>query len=295
MQIRCSAMKQDVVGKSIMAQSSSVAREPSMEEILASIRRIIEESDTTRPDDVPPAPVNTDVPSASAASMPQPMNPYRDAEAELPPREGIAVTSATPASFESPLARASSPLQSNPVERETGQAIAKAQRPEQQGAEAPRQQEVSQPAGTFDGPPLSRAAPKVMTEAEHVVLPEQEVAAELDHAVFDVEPVELTTASSGALADPASAGSDRATDNEVSLDLERALEPILSEAAEREVSSAFEDLTFAVRNEQRRSFDEIAQEIMRPLLQDWLDNNLPTLVERLVREEIERVARGGRR
>ena len=28
------------------------------------------------------------------------------------------------------------------------------------------------------------------------------------------------------------------------------------------------------------------------LLQDWLDNNLPTLVERLVREEIERVARG---
>ncbi|TIN12765.1 MAG: DUF2497 domain-containing protein, partial [Mesorhizobium sp.] len=24
----------------------------------------------------------------------------------------------------------------------------------------------------------------------------------------------------------------------------------------------------------------------------WLDNNLPTLVERLVREEIERVARG---
>ena len=28
------------------------------------------------------------------------------------------------------------------------------------------------------------------------------------------------------------------------------------------------------------------------MLQDWLDNNLPTLVERLVREEIERVARG---
>jgi uncharacterized protein len=31
------------------------------------------------------------------------------------------------------------------------------------------------------------------------------------------------------------------------------------------------------------------------LLHDWLDNNLPTLVERLVREEIERVARGPRR
>jgi hypothetical protein len=34
--------------------------------------------------------------------------------------------------------------------------------------------------------------------------------------------------------------------------------------------------------------------MMRPMLQDWLDNNLPTLVEKLVREEIERVARGGR-
>ena len=32
-----------------------------------------------------------------------------------------------------------------------------------------------------------------------------------------------------------------------------------------------------------------------PMLQEWLDDNLPTLVERLVREEIERVARGPRR
>ena len=37
----------------------------------------------------------------------------------------------------------------------------------------------------------------------------------------------------------------------------------------------------------------MAEEMLRPMLQDWLDNNLPTLVERLVREEIERVARRG--
>jgi hypothetical protein len=36
----------------------------------------------------------------------------------------------------------------------------------------------------------------------------------------------------------------------------------------------------------------MAEDMLRPMLQDWLDNNLPTLVERLVREEIERVARG---
>jgi cell pole-organizing protein PopZ len=37
-----------------------------------------------------------------------------------------------------------------------------------------------------------------------------------------------------------------------------------------------------------------AQEMLRPMLKQWLDDNLPVLVERLVRAEIERVARGRR-
>ncbi|MEM9105462.1 MAG: DUF2497 domain-containing protein, partial [Pseudomonadota bacterium] len=41
-----------------------------------------------------------------------------------------------------------------------------------------------------------------------------------------------------------------------------------------------------------RSFEQMAEDMLRPMLQQWLDDNLPTLVERLVREEIERVARG---
>jgi cell pole-organizing protein PopZ len=40
---------------------------------------------------------------------------------------------------------------------------------------------------------------------------------------------------------------------------------------------------------------EYAREMLRPMLKAWLDDNLPGLVERLVRAEIERVARGGRR
>jgi hypothetical protein len=32
--------------------------------------------------------------------------------------------------------------------------------------------------------------------------------------------------------------------------------------------------------------------MLRPMLKSWLDDNLPGLVERLVRTEIERVARG---
>jgi cell pole-organizing protein PopZ len=43
-----------------------------------------------------------------------------------------------------------------------------------------------------------------------------------------------------------------------------------------------------------RSIDDIARELLRPMLKQWLDQNLPRLVEQLVREEIERVARRGR-
>lgn len=61
------------------------------------------------------------------------------------------------------------------------------------------------------------------------------------------------------------------------------------------VAAAFEELDAAIAAGRTRSFDEIAEEMLRPMLTQWLDDNLPTLVERLVREEIERVARGNRR
>ena len=37
--------------------------------------------------------------------------------------------------------------------------------------------------------------------------------------------------------------------------------------------------------------EAMARELLRPMLKEWLDDNLPTIVERLVRAEIERVAR----
>ncbi|MCL6707933.1 PopZ family protein [Pseudomonas sp. R2.Fl] len=61
------------------------------------------------------------------------------------------------------------------------------------------------------------------------------------------------------------------------------------------VARSFGELAAALDGRQRRSLDEMAEEMLRPMLREWLDDNLPTLVERLVREEIERVARGPRR
>jgi cell pole-organizing protein PopZ len=38
----------------------------------------------------------------------------------------------------------------------------------------------------------------------------------------------------------------------------------------------------------------MTREILRPMIKTWLDEHLPSLVERLVRAEIQRVARGVR-
>jgi cell pole-organizing protein PopZ len=39
------------------------------------------------------------------------------------------------------------------------------------------------------------------------------------------------------------------------------------------------------------TLEEITKDVLRPMLQSWLDENLPGIVERLVREEIQRIAR----
>jgi cell pole-organizing protein PopZ len=41
-----------------------------------------------------------------------------------------------------------------------------------------------------------------------------------------------------------------------------------------------------------RTIEDLVQDMLQPMLKNWLDDNLPSLVERLVRAEIERVSRG---
>ncbi|EMS96612.1 hypothetical protein H009_16127 [Agrobacterium tumefaciens str. Cherry 2E-2-2] len=70
---------------------------------------------------------------------------------------------------------------------------------------------------------------------------------------------------------------------------------LLSAAAGAQIARSFSELAEVFDGVERRSIEDMAAEMLRPMLQDWLEDNLPTLVERLVREEIERVARGSRR
>ena len=71
---------------------------------------------------------------------------------------------------------------------------------------------------------------------------------------------------------------------------------ILSGGSAQAVQSAFSRLADTVlsRATGDRSIEDMTRELLRGMLKQWLDENLPELVERLVREEIERVARTGR-
>lgn len=69
---------------------------------------------------------------------------------------------------------------------------------------------------------------------------------------------------------------------------------LLSPGTDETVSNAFGNLAHTILAGNARTLDDIVREMLRPMLRAWLDDNLPPLVERLVRQEIERVARGGR-
>ena len=60
------------------------------------------------------------------------------------------------------------------------------------------------------------------------------------------------------------------------------------------VMSAFETLAATVVLQNTPMLERVMRDLLRPMLKTWLDDNLPQLVERLVRTEIERVARGPR-
>jgi len=70
--------------------------------------------------------------------------------------------------------------------------------------------------------------------------------------------------------------------------------PLLSDQADQAVSAAFDALSTSLALQSSELAENVAREILRPLLKTWLDENLPSMVERLVRAEIQRVARGGR-
>jgi len=235
-----------------MAQAN-LAREPSMEEILASIRKIIESNDTADAQ----RKADEDLAKASAGDdeADGPEEPSK-AELETPSPSLTAVVEPAPISEpESPQAEAVSDAPPQADARE----MAKGTESESYAAERVALTVELESARTGTGTPgVSRPPGSVSSP------PETDVQAD-------------------AAAD--GAGKTPATET---LGAEVGQGLISPQAGER-VARSFETLNHAVTHGPSRSFDEIAQDMLRPILRQWMDDNLPGLVEQLVREEIERV------
>jgi cell pole-organizing protein PopZ len=72
--------------------------------------------------------------------------------------------------------------------------------------------------------------------------------------------------------------------------------PLMSTETINAANSSFNQLadTLMARALGERSIEDMTQDLLKGMLRNWLDAHLPSLVEKLVREEIERVARRGR-
>lgn len=273
-----------------MAQPS-VAREPSMEEILASIRRIIESNDPGGSQSVSSSlpPVYGD----DADEIDSDVRLTIDDEDAYAAAEMVAANDAGPVPGPAPVAPQPA-VEGDRAKNISLADLAARVRSASERVERPSFIETAlaeNPTMTGRMADLRAAAdprpaePRVeMTSVQ----PDADIAEKSEFeaaAMADVEEAALAVVQPEAEPVRAPVPSENGQD----------LRMLVSAATVEQVSRSFGELAAVLDGQQRRSLDEMAEEMLRPMLQEWLDDNLPTLVERLVREEIERVARGPRR
>ena len=65
---------------------------------------------------------------------------------------------------------------------------------------------------------------------------------------------------------------------------------LISREVNNAVHAAFDALARTVLVNNSRTLEDLVRGMLQPILKIWLDDNLPGIVERLVRVEIERIA-----
>ncbi len=69
-------------------------------------------------------------------------------------------------------------------------------------------------------------------------------------------------------------------------------EGLLEPATEAVVKKAFKQLGNIGFDNKNLTIEAMIKEMLRPMLKEWLDENLPSIVEKAVRQEVERLSRG---
>ncbi|TAL80190.1 MAG: DUF2497 domain-containing protein [Beijerinckiaceae bacterium] len=262
--------------------SESKGYEPSMEEILASIRRIIADDQAFSQRPIPPEETSGQTePSSEPAPSPETRASVRAKPfAELRPASGEPkpFTESNP----SELGRAAKPaVEAKPVAQPSGVTrVMTAASPSEAGKQSATKETVAASApAEADG----QAAPGFPVEAQFQVF--KTAVRPLAAAARLAE-----TPKTGAAGGEAGAF----LQGQLPEPLPEGSAPLVSAKTDATVASAFETLVASRFVQESEGFSEIIREMARPMLKAWLDDNLPILVERLVRAEIERVARGGR-
>ena len=68
---------------------------------------------------------------------------------------------------------------------------------------------------------------------------------------------------------------------------------LVSESVAAATAASFEKLSATIAMPAAgRTLEDVVRELLRPLLQQWLDDNLPGIVQEAVQAEVERIARG---
>jgi uncharacterized protein len=247
-----------------MTQAAKV-QEPSMEEILASIRRIIADDEAK-----PPAAEKPERPQKAAVAAPAMKPPVMK---DIPP-------SAIPAAQAAAAKAAAAPVKPTPA------------------PVAPVPPPVSNSQDDIDA--LLNGLDEVTTPEEiRAPLPDDEVFELTDEMAMPVPEPQ----SSFHKIDPQDdiefeeAAAARTPHRQPSFEpppLESSSPPqqILSRTTVSAVESAFNTLANTVLSNNARTLEDLVKEMLRPMLKSWLDDNLPALVERIVKAEIERVSRG---
>lgn len=252
-----------------------------MEEILASIRRIIADDDAKPAEPAPPAPV---APVAKA-----------------PPKPAV-VPSKPPESAKAP-AMAAAPVK--PAPAPAAKALEKAPEKEPDMAASNSQDDIDAMLAGLDA---ETGEEEVRAPESESALPEFIIPESMPEPIEDI--LDLTEAMAVAASssefktitaehdlefaeDKAemvkAAPSEPAFAAAAPMQLEA---PLASAATIASVNSAFNALANTVLSNNARTLEDLVREMLRPMLRAWLDDNLPGMVERLVKAEIERVSRG---
>ena len=119
-----------------------------------------------------------------------------------------------------------------------------------------------------------------------------EIMTAIRRAIINEEAGEMTLPTADPQTSDERPETKQATDRNAAAELRRGPEAgLLSSEASAAVDTAFNTLAQTVKKHEP-TLDDVVSETLRPMLKSWLDENLPSLVERMVQSEIERVARG---